>query len=131
MREPTYVELLGGERATTNTSSVCLDDTNRSPDDLWRYPKAGANTTNGGRGGGHIRIRPEVDIEHQRICALYKNLFMCCQSTMNIRNTVYDERFQPFGQVLQGNAIVRDGILSFHVGPALYRMISPSVSYSK
>ena len=131
MCELTHIELFGGERATTNTSGVRLDDAYRSSDGLGRDPEASANTTNRGRGGCHIRIRPKVDVEHQRIRTLNKNLPLCCQGIMNVGHAVYNERFQSFRQVLQGNELVSDHGSHFRAVLALYRSISPSVSYSK
>lgn len=108
--ELTHVELFSGERATTNTCGVCLDDAYRSPNSLWRYAKASANTTNRGRGRCHIWIGSKVKVEHQRIRTLDKNLLLCCQSIVNISNAVYNERLQSFSQVLQENEFVNDHI---------------------
>lgn len=125
MCRSTHVELFGGERATTNTSGVRLDDAYRSSNRLGRDPQSSANATNRGRGGCYIRIRPKVNVEHQSICALNKNPLVCCQSIMHVGDTVYDERFQSLSQVLQ---LLSDYVAQRHAMPTLYRSISPSVS---
>lgn len=45
--QSSYIELLSGERATSDTSSIRLDDTNGLPDQLGWDSKTGADTTNG------------------------------------------------------------------------------------
>src|SRR5579863_394530 len=66
----THIELLGGERSTTNASGVCLHDADDFSNATWRNPEAGADAADGRRTARHERISPMVDIKHQRVRAL-------------------------------------------------------------
>ena len=95
-----YVQLFCGERPATNSSGICLDHTNRSPNQLRGNSQASANPSDSRRRRSDVRVRPKIYIQHQRIGSLDEDALPVTQSRVDIGDTVNDERLQPRRQFL-------------------------------
>jgi len=84
--------LFRGEWPTANASRVRFHDTDDFSDPTWRNTEAGADTTNGRRTARHERIRPIVDVKHQRVRALDEDALARGQRLVYIHDAVNDER---------------------------------------
>lgn len=84
----THIELLSGERPSADTCSVGLDDADGLSNELGRDPKPSANTSDGRGRGSHEWICPEIDIQHQSICAFDKDSFARGDSLVHIDNAI-------------------------------------------
>jgi len=60
----------GGERTSSNTSRVCLHDTNSCLDGLWGHTKSSANTTDSCGAGGNVRVGSKISVKHGGIGTL-------------------------------------------------------------
>jgi hypothetical protein len=87
----THIELFRGEWPTTNAGCVRFHYTDDFSDPTWRNAEAGADTTDGRRTACHERIRPKVDVKHQRVRAFDEDALACGQRLVHIYDAVNDE----------------------------------------
>ena len=92
--------MLGGEWPTTDPSGIRLDHSNRRPNRFRRDSQASANPSNSGRRRSDIRVRPEINIQHQRIGSLDEDVLPSTQSRVDVSDAIDDERLQPRRQFL-------------------------------
>lgn len=83
-----YVQLLGRERTTSNTSSICLDDTNGLPNHLGRDSETGADTTDSSRRRGDVWESSKVEVKHERIGTLDQDTFAVRDGFVDVRYRV-------------------------------------------
>ena len=89
------------ERTASDTGSVCLDDTDSLANHLGWNAETSANTANGCRRGGDVGEGSKVDIEHQRVRSLDKDLLAFRKRLVEVDDTVEHIGAQTLGKVLQ------------------------------
>lgn len=67
------VELLRGERSTTDSGGVGLDDTNDLLDGEGRDTQTGNDTTDRGSRRGDVGVRSVVNVEHERVGTFHED----------------------------------------------------------
>ena len=108
----THIELLGGERPSTNARRVRFDDPNDLSDAARRNAEAGADSADARRTARHVRIRAIVDVEHQRVRAFNEDALARHERLVYIHDAVNDERAQPFRQSLWIRVLKKGGVTS-------------------
>ena len=96
----THIQLLSGERPTTDSSGIRLDHTDRRPNQLWRDSQTGANPSNSRRRRSDVRVCPKIYIQHQRIGTFDEDTLSGVQSRVDISDAVDDKWLQPRRQFL-------------------------------
>lgn len=96
----THVELLRGERSTTDASGVRLDDTDRLGDPLGRDTEASADTSDRGRRRCDVRVRSKVEVQHERIGTLDEDLLVLLKRDLEEADAVDDHRAETLGEGL-------------------------------
>ena len=82
-----FVKQFYGERTTSHTSRVSLENTPHTTNALGSNTQTGANTANGGRRRGNKGISAVVDVQERTLCAL-------CQHVLSFRQSAVDFVFR-------------------------------------
>ena len=96
----THVQLLGGERPSSNTGSVCLDDADSVAYHLRWDTKPRAHAANGGGRRSDEWVCPKIDVKHQCIGSFHQDSLSGRNRLVNIGDAVDHVGTQFFGKLL-------------------------------
>lgn len=92
----THVELLGGERSSTNSGSVSLDDTDDGLDHHRGNTQTGANTADRGSTRRDVGVGSVIDIEHERIRTFDEDSLVLLNLLVQEGGSIDNEGLQSF-----------------------------------
>ncbi|KAH3669991.1 hypothetical protein OGATHE_002804 [Ogataea polymorpha] len=94
------VQLFGSKWSFTDSGGVSLNHTVNVLDALRRNTKSCQDTSDAGIGRCHIRIGSKINVQHQSVCTLDKDLFLFFQSLVHELDRVHHEGLDLFTQIL-------------------------------
>jgi hypothetical protein len=84
----THIQLLSGEGSRADSGGVRLHDTDDVLELERRNGKAGDNTSDAGVGASNVGIRAVVNVKHERVCALHKDLLVGLEGSIHEENGI-------------------------------------------
>ena len=88
------VQLLGGEGTLAHARGVGLHDAEDGAHAVRTHAQTRHDAADRRRGGGHVRVRTQVDVQHRRVRSLHQHLLALVQRLVDLVHRVDDHRQQ-------------------------------------